>query len=384
LTPPRVEESAERRDNLPNGYWKRKGFNADRQNFMLLSRYEEARGRFTVQIVRLSDGVVLKTYTPDINAINARSRLRTPLLDLARDKGSSRYVMRHPYLTSDGGIIFNDSSPLVAIDACSRVKWTTDALIHHSLEPGQNGHFWAPQTLVKPTRQRVGKFFVEDALAEISSNGKILRSISVDGILKRNGLSYLVDGRPYTDDPYHLNDIEPVLQDTDHWKAGDLFLSFRHLSTIMLYRPSTDRIVWWRQGPWRMQHDVSILDGERISIFDNAVVSGSEGEVVDGHNRIIFYDFKTDKILAPFDAAMKANDIRTITEGRALIRPDGDAVIEESNFGRVVRISADGTVQWRYITAKRDGTRTFLGWSRFLDGDRFGAAVRQAVGAKCR
>src|SRR5690606_40126395 len=48
-----------------------------------------------------------------------------------------------------------------------------------------------------------------------------------------------------------------------------LFLSFRHMSMIMLYRPATDEIVWKKQGPWLAQHDVDILDATRIGVFNN-------------------------------------------------------------------------------------------------------------------
>ena len=75
----------------------------------------------------------------------------------------------------------------------------------------------------------------------------------------------------YNHDPIHLNDIEPVLADGPYWKKGDLFLSLRNVSAVMLYRPSTDEIVWIKRGPWIAQHDVDILDDHRIGIYDNAV-----------------------------------------------------------------------------------------------------------------
>ena len=72
-----------------------------------------------------------------------------------------------------------------------------------------------------------------------------------------------------TDDPIHLNDIEPVRKDGPYWRKGDLFLSLRSPSTVMLYRPSTNKVIWRKDGPWSKQHDVDILDDHRISIFNN-------------------------------------------------------------------------------------------------------------------
>jgi Arylsulfotransferase (ASST) len=367
----------------PDGFSNFGTFYGDTGNFLLLSRFVEQSGRYVVQIIRLSDGVVLKTYAPDIAQINRRSRIQTPLLDLTRDRGARRYVLRHPFLTRDGGLMFQSSSPLVAVDACGRTKWTIDGIFHHSLERSADGTFWVPETLLRPTRSNVGPLFSEDALAEISFDGRLLRHISVEQLLNANGLGYLVDGRPYSDDPYHLNDIEPVLEDSPFWKRGDLFLSFRHLSLVMLYRPTTNAVVWWKQGPWRMQHDVNVLDNHRISIFDNAVSSGYQGDKVRDYSQVLIYDFKSKSLSSPYADAFRANGVKTVTEGRGTVLDDQDVFVEETNYGRILRIGTDGRARWHYITAKKDGKRYFLGWSRYLDGALFGDAVKRAMEAKC-
>ena len=73
----------------------------------------------------------------------------------------------------------------------------------------------------------------------------------------------------YDNDPIHLNDIQPVNFDGEFWKKGDVFLSLRHQSMVLLYRPSTNEIIWKGTGPFFHQHDVDILDNHRISIFNN-------------------------------------------------------------------------------------------------------------------
>ena len=61
----------------------------------------------------------------------------------------------------------------------------------------------------------------------------------VSQILIDNGLEHLVfwgDGDYY--DPIHLNDIEPVRKDGPYWRKGDLFLSLRSPSIVMLLHSS--------------------------------------------------------------------------------------------------------------------------------------------------
>ena len=78
-------------------------------------------------------------------------------------------------------------------------------------------------------------------------------------------------------------------------KKGDVFLSLRHQSMIVLYRPFSNEIIWKGTGPFFHQHDVDILDDHRISIFDNNAKILEGGRTVDGYNRVIVYDFNKDE-----------------------------------------------------------------------------------------
>ena len=89
-----------------------------------------------------------------------------------------------------------------------------------------------------------------------------------------NKVMYFLSNVYYGDDPIHLNDIEPVNFDSNHWLKGDIFLSIRSLSLIILYRPSTNKVIWYKQGPWRFQHDIDIIDEGTIAIFDNNATLG--------------------------------------------------------------------------------------------------------------
>ena len=54
-------------------------------------------------------------------------------------------------------------------------------------------------------------------------------------------------GHELEKDPIHINDIEPVKFGGKYWKEGDVFLSLGHQSMIMLYRPSTNKVIWYKQ-----------------------------------------------------------------------------------------------------------------------------------------
>ena len=71
---------------------------------------------------------------------------------------------------------------------------------------------------------------------------------------------------------------------------------------VFLYRPSENKILWYRQEPWVFQHDIDILSNSKISIFDNNLDIFTKSKV-DGFSSIVIFDFK--KITAFQDLSMK-------------------------------------------------------------------------------
>ena len=71
--------------------------------------------------------------------------------------------------------------------------------------------------------------------------------------------------------PIHLNDIEPTFSfDTEFGLfQGDVFISIRHQSAIIHYRPSTNKVINYITGPFAQQHDVNVISDKEISIFNN-------------------------------------------------------------------------------------------------------------------
>ena len=105
-----------------------------------------------------------------------------------------------------------------------------------------------------------------------------------------------------SDDPIHLNDVQPTLSNTDYWNKDDLFLSIRDLSLILLYRPSTNKIIWYQQYPWVFQHDVDIINEKEIMIFNNNL--DWTKSKVKGYNGCI-YNFETDKTYNILEKSIK-------------------------------------------------------------------------------
>lgn len=357
------------------------GFNGtpnSEESYLLLSRYDGDLQEGVVELVDLRTFEILHTWNPDIDAFNDLVEGIDEFKYLKRDKNNKRSLLLHPKLTKDGGLLFQFGTPLRKIDACSNLVFqNTHDAFHHSTETDSDGNIWVsshiyPQTL---TTEKVGRNiiseggFFDDAIVKLSFDGEILFEKSVSQIFIDNGLEYLlfsVGDRHFDVDPIHINDIQPVNFDGEFWKTGDIFLSLRHQSMILLYRPSTNEIIWKGTGPFFHQHDVDILDSHRISIFNNNSKDFVDGNVVDGHNEVIIYDFKTYEHSSYLVDYLIENDVRTITNGRSEILINGDLFIEETEYGRTLYFNADGSLRWTHVNRAGDGTVYGIGWSRIL------------------
>jgi hypothetical protein len=339
------------------------------EGYLLFSRYNGTIRRHVIELVRLKTGEVLHTWTPDGGALLAKaSRASVHPTYWAWDAEHFRQI--HPIVLENGDLIVKDhNSPLYRIDACARPVWMNDTeMFHHSSELDADGLLWVPSNIEPPSIKGVPRDFFDDGMAQVSQDGKVLFQRSVADILIRHGYAHLLfTNGMYNADPIHLNDIQPVLADGPYWKKGDVFLSLRNISTIMLYRPSDDSIVWMKAGPWISQHDVDILDDHRISVYDNNAQDRGGITFFDGHSDIAVYDFATDTVTWPWTKAMEAVPVKTAFAGEFTALPGGYAIVEDVTNARFLIFAPDQTVAAEYMNRGEDGQVFHLGWTRYLE-----------------
>ncbi|MCB2137357.1 MAG: hypothetical protein KDE08_15685 [Rhodobacteraceae bacterium] len=371
---------AERFEAIPTGW----SFPTGEQpkglsGYMLISRYDGNRTRHIVELISLADFSVSHEWLPDFDALLAGLPQVSEVADFTK-WNTAHHRAVHPWAEPNGDLIVKDHyAPLFRLDACARKVWVqADMAFSHSTEPDGKGAFWIPGN---PTRheifdRRFPEGFFDDAITRISANGEIVERRSLVKLLVDHNLGYLIypPGR-FDLDPVHVNDIQPVMADGPYWKAGDLFLSFRRPSMIMLYRPSTDEIVWMKSGPWLAQHDVDVLDDHRISIFNNNAVNFGRGPKVEGISEPVIYDFATGETTAPWHDAMVEYDVKTFSEGLVEQLPGGFLFLEEENAGRFLILSPERKVVAQFINRAENGHVYRLGWSRYLDAG-YGDALR--------
>lgn len=366
-------------DFVGNGLDNSSGHSDGAEGYLLLSRHDADANQNLVELVDLERGETLHVWQPDFDAIADR---------VVADSG--RTIDRRGWTTShawpDGSLAFlglDRDGYMATVDRCSSLEWVISTPhVHHSIEADADEYLWAPYDLTSPSVPAVQEGFQDQGLAKISRSGEVVSLIPFGDVLRRNGyrsLMYMMDS--FLQDPLHMNDIQPVPEDGPYWKRGDLFISLRTHSVVLLYRPETDEILWFQNAPWLHQHDVNLLNDHEISIFSNDSIRFEGGPYrVLGANDVYIHDFETGETRSPWREALRLHDVRTATQGRATVIGDNDLFVEETNRGRALRLSTDGSLHWTYVNRASDGEVYQLAWSRYLTAEE-GAEIAQAVTA---
>ena len=211
---------------------------------------------------------------------------------------------------------------------------------HHDFSLDTEGNIFTPVSRENSLFDKYLKNFRDDGILAIDRNGKKIYEIYLSEIFQENNLNHLIFGvGPLEFDPFHLNDVEVANYSSEFWKKGDLLLSLRHRSMIMIYRPTTKKVIWYKMGPWINQHDPDFYNENSISVFGNDVVSSHHNRMkqsapfLENSNIIYKYNFKNDQTTTVMNEAMNKSIFNTVTGGRHQWINDKTIFVEYSNSG---------------------------------------------------
>lgn len=362
--------------------------------YLLLSRYDGDKKKSVVELIDINSQKLVHSWNPNIKKIIETSKLSKERFGR---HNVERYRIKHPFLTKNGDLVFHGGwtgSALAKVDVCSNISWIIDYPFHHSIEMDHKNNLWVPmsfhpQKVTAGLDERDGtkrNFFMDDGIMNISLDGKILFSKSVMQILIENNLKHLIFPGEESYDPIHLNDIQPVLDNGPYYKKGDLFLSFKSNSIILLYRPETNKVIWLKKNPWVYQHDVDILSDKKISIFNNKnlfrplrIISKPDHE---RYSNLMIYDFEKNKITETYDVAFEKFKISTFSEGLAEII-DEDIFVSETIHGRLIMFNNKNELLWEYYNTDKNGKMYYLNWSRVFKKNNLKEAIENITKRKC-
>ena len=392
------------------------------EQYLLLNRYDGDTEKGVVDLIDLRSFQVLHRWKPEFHAhdggydeTNRNHRFVQHFYADVMTKSTT-----HSSLLQQGELVVGRHGSISKLDACSKPQWEAPILAsiptNASLELDDRGNTWVTAAQMihpfklgyagsyagsgdnsTPLDSKNGSSYIDNRVVQLSPKGEVIYSKSITEILVKNHLSHLIFGyaRSYYLDAIHLVDVQPAIVDGTHWKKGDLLISLKHLSLVLLYRPSSDKLLWYSLGRTTFQSDVDFAGNSRVVFFDNntpayfAANTLSKFEhkdllfkKVDGHSKVLVYDFASDRYSHYHDDALRTHEVKTAFRGRSQVLPSGELFVEESEFGRLLYFSTDGSIRWSYVNRAEDSKVYATGSSRILHRDHDIAVVRDFLAKK--
>lgn len=297
-----------------------------------------------------------------------------------------------PLLMPDSSLCysFNGETGIIKVDWAGNELWRQEKIAHHhSMNLDSAGNIWA----CTYTREN-GDFiiykgfytldgrelvYIDNTISHLdAATGELLFHKSVTEILKENSLENLLIKANVSDDPIHLNDVQPALKTTPFYNEGDLFLSFRNLSAIIQYRPSTNKVIRLLEGMFYSQHDVDFLNDSVVYFFNNNAhtvwmnrasnwrVANDRIEAGKFYSNVMAYDLRNDRFYYLSEKAFADNSIYTFTEGMSEVLENDDLFVEEQNSGVLWVLRGEEVIYKNVLASQHDGHHHLSNWTRII------------------
>lgn len=344
-----------------------------KEDLIVLTSYSNPSKNRTVEIRNLLNDEVLHSWEVP-NPHQEHDRIMDPLL-----------LPNKTLVYSYNGV-----TGVRAVDSLGEELWKQDTIAHHhSMNLDSAGNIWACTYTKENGGFIIYKGFyhldgrelayIDNTISKIDAEtGRILFHKSITEILVENGLENILIKSNNSDDPIHLNDVQPALKTTDYYQEGDLFLSFRNISAIIHYRPSNNSVLRLLEGPFYSQHDVDFLNDSTIYFFNNNSQTLWLGRATtwrtadkrinagDFYSNVMAYDLKNERYFYLNKEAFVTNNIFTFTEGMSELLPNGSLWVEEQNSGVLWVLDGEEVIYKNVLQSQHEGHHHLSNWTRIL------------------
>jgi hypothetical protein len=383
--PDLFEESVEEVKKLPGTFIPTpkdfESVNKLEKDLVVLSSYSDEGDRRSMVLRNLRNDSILRKWTVD-NPWTETDRIVNPIY---RDDGSLIY--NYYYWAKPG---------LTKLDSNENIVWQNDSLVvHHAINLNKDGDIWA-------CTNRKGKsggvyilfgekvYYNDYSITKYDNEtGAILFNKSITDIMRENGIANYLLKSAQTDEPIHLNDVQPALRTTRFYQEDDVFISLRNINSIMHYRPSTNELIDYIEGPFVHQHDVDFLNDSVLVLFNNnthrtypdmwikkakKLKKNQLKYAGDFHNNIVSYDLSTKEFNFIGNSVFRSNLIHTTNEGLMEFLDSNTYFVEEQNPGVLWVISNEEVIYKDVFRSQHEGHHHLPNWTRIV---RYGEGQRE-------
>jgi len=264
-----------------------------------------------------------------------------------------RPYLRRARLLPDGSLLslFVDKGAF-RLDRQGQVMWAWSGRAHHDLAVDGDS-VWV---LVREARVRP----LLDANDPILDDGLVRLDLQTGQVLQRFSLWDALRDSPYgprlrrvqprlDQDPLHTNTVRVLdgrfADQVPAFARGNLLISMRHTDLVLVVDPRTQQVVWSWAGPWRQQHEPTLVEPGHLLLFDNMGAWP--------RSRVLELDPRTQEVVWAYDGGR--TPLVSETCGTAQRLPGGTTLAVASDTGVAVEVDAEGQVVWSYVNPERAG-----------------------------
>jgi hypothetical protein len=260
--------------------------------------------------------------------------------------------------TFHGRNLFPYQVGIAKFDAAGTLLWKRLDLSHHWFDVDEQGRIVTPFAQVRNNLGRLpgsrvslgcqSRTVYEEGVRVLSADGEVLRETSFFDLFSGSDYRGLFYGIRDGCDPLHVNSVEAaspaVAAAAPGVEAGDLLVSVREMSALVLLDGDTHGVKRLIAGRTAAQHSARFLKDGRIAAFDNL---GGDRRL--GGSRVLAIDLSTGAAETIFPRGGAAE---FFSEYQGFIDPSADGrrlLVTSSGQGRVLEIDlASGRALWTY------------------------------------
>lgn len=288
-----------------------------------------------------------------INLFNLRAENRAQLMDVdgrvvhswsAEELGGSWH---HVEMTQAGELyVIAKDGYLAKLDRDSRVLWRREMRAHHDLHVDEEEVFVLARRVVPMHHQGAVLKVIEDYVAVLNHDGKWLREVSLLPLFREAISDKLLGPSEQPMDLLHVNSLERLDRNVAGLPTkGDFLIVLRELDEVAIVDLEGGTVEWrWGVGELDRPHHSSLVDGDRILLFDN------------GTNRlwsrVLEMDPATNRIVWEWRADPQEK-FHSATRGGAQRLANGNTLITESDRGHVFEVTRAGRIVWRFRNTEK-------------------------------
>ena len=268
---------------------------------------------------------------------------------------------RRAMLLPDGSLVaIFEGVGAVRVDRDSHLLWAYRGGTHHDLFRGPDDTVWLldRRSIRRPDLRPDGNV-LEDLVTVLGAeDGRVRRQISILSALERSRWAPLLK-TPATDpDLLHTNTLEmvtenPLRRRIAAFRPGALLLSILKLDLLAVLDPQRDALTWGALGPWRRQHQPTLLPGGNLLLFDNLGLGD--------RSRVLELDPANGQVLWSYPSRPAPELLLSRTLGSEQRLANGDTMITESENGHAIEVTPGGDVVWEFWSPHRAGPHHELG-----------------------